>query len=147
MSRETTVGANCLLKRKLNKGTSSCLPSANTCLFTTAHLPWQQGAKSACKRVKSKAENYNFFSLFCFAFPPPRPLSVGYSVIMRAVTLGMFLLLPSRSSLCFLSFEFRIGSEMLIHIISNPPHNSLNSSHSSAFKRRGCCSCRSCASL
>lgn len=65
---------------------------------------------------------------------------------MRAVTLGMFLFLPSRSSRCFLSLEFRIGSEMLIYIITPPtpctlPSPSLNSSHSSVFKRRDCCSC------
>lgn len=127
MSQETTASANCLLKRKLNKGTSSCLPSANTCLFTSAHVPWQQGGEVRMQRSETQGWELLFSSPACFAFSPLCRIQCdNESCDPGDVSVSP----PSRSSLCFRSLEFRIGSEMLIYIIFPPRSQSLNSNHS-----------------
>lgn len=86
-----------------------------TCLFTNAKPSMATGRVVSMQKSVKQAWELGFF------FSPLFPVSVGSSVIMRAVTLGMFLFLLSGSPQYFLSLKFRTGSEMLSYIIFPPP--------------------------
>lgn len=102
-SRETTAGANCLLKKENETRARALVYHALTHVYSQRRtFHGNRGDEVRMQKSEKQGWEWLFFPPR-FVLPPPPALSVGYSVIMSAATLGMLLFLPSRSSLCFLS--------------------------------------------